>query len=367
MTSNCELQGVVYNGKHGYSSGMENSRKVVRTAIKQILQCVDNLMKSEHDQSRTISIAEFGAADGGVSLELMEAVIDHINQLSSGIRDITIVYEDQLFNDFNVLFKTVNAVGSDMCMELSANDNVHILASATSMYRICLPTGSVDLAFSSMANQWLSKKPCDINDGVFQDDCNNDELESFRQQWQIDWQQFLWCRAKELREGGYLAVISFLTDENGRRNEHAGEDSYHIFSGIWKEFQQTGKISEEEYINTSCVTYIPTEAELVQPFHTDMNGYLTLVSCSQKTVEILPCPPNNTSIEDREMFVDRSLCCIKPWLYNILVSGLSPDRTDADKERLLDVYFKMLRNILMQMTTFCPIIYRTASVIAKRT
>ncbi|XP_021371126.1 uncharacterized protein LOC110461786 [Mizuhopecten yessoensis] len=151
MTANPELQGVVYNGADSYSSGMENSGKVVRTVIKQLLQCVGNLLKQDNGNSRnSICIAEFGAADGGVSLELMDTVIAYINQMSSDPREITLVYEDQLFNDFNVLFQTVHATNSDKRNRLSVSDNVHVLASATSMYRKCLPTGSVDLAFSSV-------------------------------------------------------------------------------------------------------------------------------------------------------------------------------------------------------------------------
>ncbi|XP_021340715.1 indole-3-acetate O-methyltransferase 1-like [Mizuhopecten yessoensis] len=367
MTSNPELQGVVYNGADSYSSGMENSRKVVRTAIKQLLQCVENLLKPGNGNSRTICIAEFGAADGGVSLELMDTVIDNINQMSSDPREITLVYEDQLFNDFNVLFQTVHATNSEICNKLSVRDNVHVLASATSMYRKCLPTASVDLAFSSMANHWLSEKPCDIRGGIFQSDCDRNELEAFRHQWQTDWKQFLSCRAKELQPGGYLVVVSFVTDDVGRCNNHVGEDSYDVFSSIWKGFRQSGKISEEEFIYTSSVTYHPSKTELVQPFQADIEGSLSLVSCTQRDVEILPGLATETGIEDKETFVDRSLNCIKPWMYNILMSGLSPDRTEADKGRLLDEYFKTLRNILMQRTTFCPILYRTACVIAKRT
>ncbi|XP_033732024.1 salicylate carboxymethyltransferase-like [Pecten maximus] len=368
MTSNSELQGIVYNGKHCYSSGMENSRKVVRTFIKQILQCVENLLKQEHRTSKTICIAEFGAADGGVSLELMVTVIDYINKTSDDLRDITIVYEDQLFNDYNVLFKTIHANNSDLGNKLSDSDNVHVLASATSMYRKCVPASSVDLAFSSMANHWLSQKPCDIRGGIFQSDCDNyEDLYAFRCQWQTDWNQFLSCRAQELQPGGYLAVVSFVTDDNGRCNDHLGEDSYHVLSTIWKEFQQTGKISKEELIRTSSVTYHPTKAELEKPFQDDIEGNLSLVSCTPKDIEIIPSPPHDAGIEDRETFVDKSLKCIKPWLYNILMSGLSPDRTEEDKDRLLDEYFKTLRNILIKKTQFGPIIYRTACVIAKRT
>ncbi|XP_069121526.1 uncharacterized protein [Argopecten irradians] len=365
MTSNTELRGIVYNGTNCYSSGMENSRKVVRTFTKQILQCVENLLEQDHKSSGTICIAEFGAADGGVSLELMVTLIDHINKFLDDLRDIIIVYEDQLFNDFNVLFKTVHATNSNMTNKLG--DNVHVLASATSMYRKCVPFASVDLAFSSMANHWLSEKPCENRDGIFQTDCNNEDLKAFRHQWKTDWKQFLSCRAKELRQGGYLAVVSFVTDDNGRCNNHVGENSYQVFTSIWEEFQQCGKITQEEFLHTSSVTYHPTKAELVQPFQDDIKGCLTLVSCTQRDIEIFPDLPNNAGIEEKEMFIEKSIKCIKPWLYNILQSGLSKDRTEEDKAKIMQDYFRKLRNILAQKSEFCPVLYRTACVVAKRT
>ncbi|OWF54690.1 gibberellic acid methyltransferase 1-like isoform X1 [Mizuhopecten yessoensis] len=366
MTSQRDHLGSVYNGEECYSSAMDNSRKVLRTFTENLLQCVDNLLKQEDKNSRTICIAEFGAADGGVSLELMDTVIDNIHQMSSDQREVILVYEDQLLNDYNVLFQTVHAKDSNISTKLSTRDQVHVLASATTMYRKCLPTGFVDLAFSSMANHWLSQRPCPIRGGLFQSDCDMEELEAFRHQWQTDWIQFLSCRSLELRPGGYMMVISFVFNDNGQKKA-VEEDLHDVYTKTWKEFWQNGKITEEEFVSSSSFTYKPTMAELLQPFNTDMKGSLSLVEFTQKDVEVIPGVERGAGSDDLEVFVDKTLRYAKPWLYNILKAGLSPGRKEAEKCRIFDDYFQTLRGILLQRTTFCPLVYKIACVIAKRT
>ncbi|XP_069121529.1 uncharacterized protein [Argopecten irradians] len=281
MTSKPEPRGVVHNGSETYSAGMENSRKVVRTFIKQVLECVEFLLEEDRIRS-TVCIAEFGSADGGVSLELMDTLIDHITKLVDDHTEVLLVYEDQLLNDYNVLFRTVHTESSNFPSEFQSKENVHVLASATSMYKKCLPTGFVDLAFSSMSNQWLSEMPCHIRAGIFQSDCDTEELEAYRQQWKKDWKQFLMCRAQELRLGGYLVVVSFVTDAEGRLNDHVGENSFQFFTSIWKEFEQSSKITQEEFLQTTSSTYTPSETELLEPFHDNMQTNLHLVNHTRK-------------------------------------------------------------------------------------
>ncbi|XP_060078509.1 uncharacterized protein LOC132558001 [Ylistrum balloti] len=367
MTSEGHHLGPVHHGKEWYSSAMESSRKVIKAFNDKVMQCVEDMLRPERNSSGTVCIAEFGSADGGVSLELINGVIDYINQSSKDPREILLVYEDQLLNDYNVLFKTIHGTSTNASTKLSTRENVHLLASATSMYRQCLPSGFVDISFSSMANQWLSKKPCHIRGGIFQTDCSPEELEAFQHQWQTDWKLFLSCRARELRPGGFLVVISFVTGDSGRDSDIDEEDIHDVFTSTWKDFLKSGKITEEEFVNSSKITYSPTANELIKPFHTDMKGSLTLVDCTQKDVHIIPGFANEDGIKERENFVNRSLKCARPWLYNILKSGLSSNRTEAEKGKLLDDYFQMLSNILMQKTSFSPLYYKTACVVAKRT
>lgn len=70
---------------------------------------------------------------------------------------------------------------------------------------------------------------------------------------------------------------------------------------------------------------------------------------------------------ERTAYVEKCLGCIKPWLYNILLSGLSSTRSDDSKGTLLDGYFRSLRDILMKRRTLGPTVYRVANVVARRT
>ncbi|XP_033732023.1 probable S-adenosylmethionine-dependent methyltransferase At5g38100 [Pecten maximus] len=365
MTSNSDYLGFVYHGQECYSSAMDNSRKVLRAFTANVLQCFNDMLISEGSSSRSICIAEFGSADGGVSLELMDALIDNLDKMSEGQREVLLVYEDQLLNDYNVLFKTVH--DSNISTKLSRRDKCHLLTSATTMYRKCLPTGFVDLSFLSMATGWLSQRPCHIRGGIFQTDCNSVELEAYRRQWQSDWKQFLSCRAQELRPGGYLVVISFVMGDSGRYNETGGEDYHDMFTNTWRSFWHSGKITEEEFVSSTKITYTPTQSELEQPFNTDMKQYLTLVDSIQRDVKIIPGLTNDTGTKERQNVLDGHLRCTKPWLYNILKGGLSPDRTEADKDALLEEYFQTIYKVLVQKTTFDPLFYKTACVIARRT
>ena len=85
---------------------------------------------------------------------------------------------------------------------LKAFPNVYASACGTSFYDQCYPDGTVNFAFSAFAFHYLSKKPCDVTDGIHHTmiTCPK-EQETFREQAAKDWETILLNRATEMAPG----------------------------------------------------------------------------------------------------------------------------------------------------------------------
>ena len=163
--------------------------------------------------SQPIVIADYGSSEGHNSLLPLGAAIAILRQRIGPDRAISVVHTDLPENDFSVLFETLN---TDPNSYLRRDHAVFAAAVGRSFYEQILPAGSVTLAWSSWAVQWLSRAPGPIPDQVqvaFSQDAST--RAAFSRQAAEDWQQFLTHRERELCPGGRLAVMTMAVDENG--------------------------------------------------------------------------------------------------------------------------------------------------------
>ena len=164
--------------------------------------------------SQPIVIADYGSSEGHNSLLPLGAAIAILRQRIGPDRAISVVHTDLPENDFSVLFETLN---TDPNSYLRRDHAVFASAVGRSFYEQILPAGSVTLAWSSWAVQWLSRAPGPIPDQVqvaFSQDAST--RAAFSRQAAEDWQQFLTHRERELCPGARLAVMTMAVDRERR-------------------------------------------------------------------------------------------------------------------------------------------------------
>src|SRR3984893_2807910 len=160
-----------------------------------------------------VVIVDYGSSEGHNSLFPLATAIGVLRERLGPERAISVVHTDLPDNDFTALFRTLAA---DPNSYLRENPEVFTLAVGRSFYEQILPAGSVTLAWSSWAVQWLSCLPALIPDQI-QVAYSRDlaARAAFSEQAAADWRTFLTHRGRELRPGGRLVVLTMCVDEAG--------------------------------------------------------------------------------------------------------------------------------------------------------
>lgn len=108
---------------------------------------------------RPVVIAGYGSSQGKNSLSPMQAAIKILRTRLSPNRPILVFHIDQAANDFNTLFKVLDA---DPDRYELASPHVFPCAIGRSFYRNVLPANCVDLGWTSYAAMLLSRIPMPI-------------------------------------------------------------------------------------------------------------------------------------------------------------------------------------------------------------
>jgi hypothetical protein len=158
-------------------------------------------------------IADYGCSEGRNSLLPMGVAISSLRPRLGADRAISVVHTDLPSNDFSALFA---AIASDPETYLAQDRQVFPMAVGRSFYQQILPPDVVTLGWSSWAVQWLSRLPCPIPDHVQVAYSRDAEAcAAFARQADDDWRTFLLHRAREMRDGARLVVLTMATDDSG--------------------------------------------------------------------------------------------------------------------------------------------------------
>src|SRR5262245_31280253 len=160
-----------------------------------------------------VVIADYGASQGHNSFAPMKAAVHAIRQRTHSGRAISIVHTDLPGSDFSVLFQ---ALMNDPDSYLTGDSACFASAVGRSFYEQILPSSSVTLGWCSWAVQWLSRAPAPIPDQV-QVSYSKDAAvrDAYARQAAEDWRTFLRHRARELRPGGRLIVLTMALNVDG--------------------------------------------------------------------------------------------------------------------------------------------------------
>ena len=291
-------------------------------------------------EAEPATVADFGAAQGRNSLEPMRVAVEKIRRRTTASTPIVVVHTDLPQNDFGSLFALVEASPGSY---LRSVENVFALAAGKSFYERIFPDGYLSLGWTAISVHWLSKVPCNIPDHVYAQRAGLRVRKAYAEQAGEDWQRFLGHRARELRPGGELIVVAVTTDGTGSTG---GESLMDLTNEPLLAMVDAGFIRPEEYRRMNMPAYHRTMEEFTEPLR---SGTLTEDLILKEGIRAEFSDqlwPEYEQTGDANAFAASYTEFMRAFTEAPLFTGLDPDRTPADRERLVDEYFERMKSLI---------------------
>ena len=208
-----------------------------------------------------IVIADYGAATGHNSLLPICAAIEVLRKRTRPDQSVLVIHTDLPENDFTAMFRTL---AEDPDTYLGKDSATFASAIGRSFYEQVMPSGSVHLAWSAWAIQWLSKVPAPVPDHILVAYSSDDGARAAHaKQAAHDWHEFIAFRGRELRRGGRLVVMTMAVDDEG---EFGYRPLFASVLDALDEFRRDGLITEDEVHRMSVPVVARSEADFFAPF-----------------------------------------------------------------------------------------------------
>jgi len=332
---------IAMRGAGYYSSNTVGAKAVIDRLGDLVAEAIGSMPTIA--DARPFSIADFGAADGGTSIDLMRRMVAAIRAREPN-RRITITYTDLPHNDFAALFRlTQGLLGQQADKPFADIPDLYIFGSGTSFYRQIVPDDSLSFGFSATAMHWISARPCMIKDHVQAVGAAPAEREQFRAQGLADWETILLHRAKELRPGGKLVLANFCIDEAGRYlGATGGVNMFDEFSRHWRGLLTAGRINEAEYVNATFQQFYKTADEFAAPFR-DAHSSVSQAGLrlDHLSTIVTPCPyaADYLNHRDAAAFAKAYAPTLRSWSETVFAGALDPARPADMRAAILDDFY----------------------------
>ena len=323
-----------------YSKNTQGAKHVIDRAGVHVIDGLADMQIPDVD--RPFSIVDYGAADGGTSLELITRIVDEIRNRSKD-REISVTYTDLPHNDFSALFRLMYDPDMTESGYIQRHDNVFIACSGTSFYRQVVPRNTVDIGFSATAMHWLSGLPGRIDDHVHAVGAGGDQWQAFCDHALRDWEDILLNRARELVPGGLLVMANFCIDEQGRYlGNTGGANMFDTFNQLWREMADDGTITYEEYQATAFPQFYKTIEQFRAPFD-DADGVVSAEGLKLETIYtgVTKCPYRSEfdQVGDPVAFADAYVPTLRSWSETVFLGGLDASRPIEQRKRIVDQFY----------------------------
>ena len=332
---------IAMRGAGYYSSHTVGAKAVINAAGDLVLDAIAGMDVA--GSSDPFAIADFGAADGGTSIEMMRRVVDTLRERSDD-RPITVTYTDLPHNDFSALFRTVHGLSPHSPPRpLGTSPGVFTFASGASFYQQIFPDSALSLGFSATAMHWLSRTPGTIAEHVHAVGATEAEKEVFRGQSLRDWNTILLHRAREMRPGGRLVLANFCEDEEGRHlGGTGGVDMFDTFAKHWRALFERGEISSAEFRAGTLPQYYKTLEEFVAPFG-DAGSPVRQAGLvlDHAFTRVTKCPyaADFEAKGDPVAFARAYLPTLRSWTESTFFGALDPARDVAERQAIVDRFY----------------------------
>lgn len=325
-----------------YSQNTIGAKAVIDAAGELVLAALSQM--SVAGEASPFALADFGAADGGTSIDLMRRTIGEVKRMAPS-RAITLTYTDLPHNDFSSLFRLLHGMIPDRTeAPVGQMENVHTFASGTSFYRQIFPAGSLDFGFSATAMHWLSRMPGQIADHVHAVGANAQEKDLFRAQSQADWERILLARATELKPGGKLVLANFCEDEEGRYLGNTGGVNMHdTFAKHWRRVHRERHLTEAEYRGGTLMQFYKTVTDFTAPFmNADSSVRRAGLILDKVFTRVTGCPYAARFHQeggDPAIFAASYLPTLRSWTESTFFGALSADRPIDERRDIVDDFY----------------------------
>jgi SAM dependent carboxyl methyltransferase len=332
---------IAMRGAGYYSSNTIGAKAAIDKVADRVVEAIAHMPQIA--AGRPFALADFGAADGGTSMDMMRRAVEAIRLREPG-RQITLTYTDLPHNDFGALFRlTQGLLGERTQPPLAETPGLFIFGSGTSFYRQIVPDGALSLGFSATAMHWLSARPCMIRDHVQAVGAAPDEREKFREQSLKDWETILLARARELRPGGRLVLANFCIDEaGGYLGGTGGVNMFDEFARHWRGLHVAERIGQPEYVGATFQQYYKSPDEFAAPFR-DANSAVSKAGLRLEHISTIrtPCPYAQDFREHRDAtaFAAAYVPTLRSWSETVFAGALDPTRPAEDRATILDAFY----------------------------
>ncbi len=329
----------------GYYSDHTTGAKTVIDAAGDL--AVDAIAAMDLRRHQTFALADFGAADGGTSLDLMKRLVAHLRAATPDMA-LTLTYTDLPHNDFSVLFRRLHGqLEAPEASPLGSEPKLYTFASGTSFHRQIFPDQTLSFGFSATAMHWLSTPQAGIADHVHAVGATATERGAYRAQAMRDWNAILLARARELVPGGKLVLANFCEDEEGRHlGSTGGVDMFDTFAKHWRDLVRDGAITPAEYRAGTLQQFYRTVSEFTAPFDDPDSAVrragLRLDHVSTRVTEC-PYAAAFKQHRDPQAFARAYLPTLRSWTESTFFSALDRSRSLDERQRIVDRFYDAYR------------------------
>lgn len=335
-----------------FTNKVENAglfQPVAQRSLPLLVDAIDDMPLGSDNSS--FAIGDYGAADGGSSIELLEALTDTI-RAKHGHRQIVILFDDLPTADFNSLFLRIDS-------RRKSNFNrkeVFYLATAQSFYKSVVPRNTLNLIISFNSMHWLSACPLQMTESLSYFFTDIETKQVFKRQASKDWETILERRAEELKPGGFLLVniLAWADDTlcDSPRNP------YELFNRTYIALIANGIVTEDEMKNTNFNLYVRTEEEIQAPFcgeNSLAEQGLKLRSIHYNNIEL----PSSRTVSDQ-------MRAMRAWSEDYIMEGLDNDRTPEEKLNIISTFYAKLEDLLENEKVFSTDIFKYAYILVQK-
>ncbi|WP_293428159.1 SAM-dependent methyltransferase [Phreatobacter sp.] len=341
MATKASAQVISMRGAGYYSSNTVGAKAVIDKAGGLVADALAGMVIKP--AKTAFSVCDYGAADGGTSLDLMRRVAKIVRGTAPD-RPISLTYTDLPHNDFSALFRlTQGLLGDQAKKPLAETPGLYIFGSGTSFYRQIVPDGTLDLGFSATAMHWLSKRPGLIADHVQAVGASAEEQALFRRQAMADWETILLHRVRELARGGKLVLANFCADEKGRYlGNTGGVNMFDEFARHWRALRQKGRITDAEYANATFPQFYKTPDEFAAPFR-DKGSKVAKAGLRLDHIStaVTKCPyaADFRKHGDAAAFARAYVPTLRSWSETVFAGALDPKRSPQERASIVDAFY----------------------------
>ncbi|SDU18769.1 hypothetical protein [Stappia sp. ES.058] len=315
-----------------YAAVSAGPRAVVDGLTERAIAALSATGQIGTDQS--LVIADFGAADGLIAIDLMSQLVDSV-RLHAPDQPIRICVTDLPDTDFRPYFQAMSRPGS----YAGKHHNVFVSTCGISFFEPLFAKGELNLGFSASAMHYLSRQPGPLGERLHSLNADEKGAAAFRAQAASDWEAILSARAAELAPDSRCIIAMLGLDDEGRHLGNTdGSNLFENYETLWASLATEGLITSEEFLKAAFQQHYRTRRELEAPFSkggpASLQG-LKLVGLEAQKVD---CPffAQWMQTGDTQNFAENFVKTHRSWTETVFANALDPERPLVERQQIIE-------------------------------